>query len=611
MKNRRIYFVLLLGVFLPNILWAQLDKIQDRAKENQKAKQEAEAKEREKQKAEAEKANKTENTTTPANADPNTGRAIPQIDESGLFDYSAYPTATATTGKPKEEELLKEVPEIDSARFRERIFALKARESLLYRKGLTGKAPILPTASYNKKHQLNPQYKVFGWHPYWMGEAYKSYNFSLLSTIIYYGYEVNPADGKAVTIGDWETTDLIKVAFEHKVKILLSVSLLGKKDIEKFLKNRDAQRTCINAVVEMLKKRGGDGVHLDFEDIPKKQSGAFTDFVIDFATRIKSEIKGGSFTLSLPVADFERVYNLPQLNPHIDLFVMSAGEFYGANTDLAGPIAPIGSGEAWWKVNVERCVDEYLATGVASNKILLMMPYYGAQWITEGLQIPSKSKKFLDYPMYRDIRKTGYKSLEDAASLSAYITYRDGNNNYRQIWFEDSLSLSKKYDWVLKKKLGGVSIWALGYDNGYPDLWQALAGKFAIQPKVKKTTIQSQLSFFRRIMNFISRVSIDPSILLRTPQSFFSLFGFTAFTSMFGWIFLFRYGCRYGRGTNLTLKVVITTLMIIMLAMIILRAVEFGSYYMTAFAFLFGGFIIGALVFLYFSRQYITEKDLP
>ena len=32
---------------------------------------------------------------------------------------------------------------------------------------------------------------------------------------------------------------------------------------------------------------------------------------------------------------------------------------------------------------------------------------------------------------------------------------------------------------IKKNKIGGVGIWALGYDNGYPELWDLLTDKFS------------------------------------------------------------------------------------------------------------------------------------
>ena len=37
--------------------------------------------------------------------------------------------------------------------------------------------------------------------------------------------------------------------------------------------------------------------------------------------------------------------------------------------------------------------------------------------------------------------------------------------------------MSKKYDFIISKNLGGIGIWALGYDDGYDQLWNALGEK--------------------------------------------------------------------------------------------------------------------------------------
>jgi hypothetical protein len=51
-------------------------------------------------------------------------------------------------------------------------------------------------------------------------------------------------------------------------------------------------------------------------------------------------------------------------------------------------------------------------------------------------------------------------------------------------------SLRKKYDQVIRRNLAGIGIWALGYDDGYQELWDLLAEKFtASSPAVCADTI--------------------------------------------------------------------------------------------------------------------------
>jgi hypothetical protein len=61
-----------------------------------------------------------------------------------------------------------------------------------------------------------------------------------------------------------------------------------------------------------------------------------------------------------------------------------------------------------------------------------------------------------------------------------------------QYWFENSETLSEKYRWVLRNRLGGVGIWALGYDNGYPELWQSLRENFGEGWLAEDTTYRSR-----------------------------------------------------------------------------------------------------------------------
>ena len=62
--------------------------------------------------------------------------------------------------------------------------------------------------------------------------------------------------------------------------------------------------------------------------------------------------------------------------------------------------------------------------------------------------------------------------------LSQTPWYHYNNNGWNQGWYDDSLSLSLKYDFALFNDLKGVGIWALGYDDGRPELWELLHAKF-------------------------------------------------------------------------------------------------------------------------------------
>ena len=77
--------------------------------------------------------------------------------------------------------------------------------------------------------------QVFGWNPYWVGTAYTSYNYSLLSTVAYFSYEVDTASGSYTDIHFWRTTNLIPLAHSSNVKVVLTVTNFGVTQNTKIL----------------------------------------------------------------------------------------------------------------------------------------------------------------------------------------------------------------------------------------------------------------------------------------------------------------------------------------------------------------------------------------
>ncbi len=49
------------------------------------------------------------------------------------------------------------------------------------------------------------------------------------------------------------------------------------------------------------------------------------------------------------------------------------------------------------------------------------------------------------------------------------------------IFIEDKKSLGIKFDFAKAKNLGGVGMWALGFDDGKIDFWALLQEKFGVK----------------------------------------------------------------------------------------------------------------------------------
>ncbi len=340
-----------------------------------------------------------------------------------------------------------------------------------------------PTATSHTHYERDSAFKTFGWHLYSKGTAYQEYDFSTLWGIAYFSYIVDPSTGSYSNIHEWKTTAMVDSAKAHNCKVFLSVANFGAKDNKEFLKNPKAQDVLIDSLVALLRFRNADGVNIDFEGVPGQSATQFTEFVTKLSKGLKAQNPDWIVTLALYTVDYHKIFDIKAIDPYVDLYTLMGYDYYGGFSHNAGPVSPLLSSETWGPESIEASVNYYLAQGMAPKKLIVGLPYYGAEWQTESLTIPSKSSKFISHPAYSIIKHKYIDSLKvpvvyDSLSESSYAAFMDSDSTYRQIWFSDSLSLANKYDWVIAKGLGGAGIWALGYDSGDLELWELLYQKF-------------------------------------------------------------------------------------------------------------------------------------
>ncbi|SMO48733.1 glycosyl hydrolase family 18 protein [Gracilimonas mengyeensis] len=342
---------------------------------------------------------------------------------------------------------------------------------------------------------LKDSVEVFGWHPYWSGTAYKNYDFSMLSTIAYFSYELNPKTGGYKTIHDWKTTALIDSARAENpnIKILLTVTNFGKKNNREFLgviRGQGARKqNLIDSLQVLLKLRKADGVVLDFEDVGRLEKKSLTDFVKELSTALKPNKYLVSMTL--PAYDPHEIYDVKELTPFVDRFIIMTYGYYYSGSKKAGPVSPLVPSNTWGQGSVEQSLQDYAKLGLPPSKTLVGVPYYGEMWETHSADVPADVKRFRGTRTYKQIRNAfPYQPKFDQDSYSAYFNYtRQDNGEHRQLWFEDERSLAPLYDRVNQGNYRGVGLWALGDDDGYQDLWELLADKFGVEGKIDTTKI--------------------------------------------------------------------------------------------------------------------------
>lgn len=323
-----------------------------------------------------------------------------------------------------------------------------------------------------QKRENPPSKAVFGFHPYWMGTAWQDYDFGLLTTIAYFGADVN-SSGDITNFHSWPANSLINTAHSHGVKVVLTVILFRSSEIAVLLNSESARQNLINNLLGSVQGAGADGVNIDFEGMPSGQRDNFVTLIQDLTAAFHSAIPGSQITIDMPAVDWGDRFAEQALADASDGLIIMAYDYHWSTGPTAGPVSPlISEGQ-----DVTETVDAYLAnTENARDKIILGLPWYGYQWLAED--------SFPGSAVVRYDTAYNYAAAEPLVISYGKIRYAaEGqipwfrypvNGNVVQCWYDDSLSLSLKYNLAAEKNLGGIGIWALGYDGRRQEMWDAL-----------------------------------------------------------------------------------------------------------------------------------------
>jgi spore germination protein YaaH len=333
--------------------------------------------------------------------------------------------------------------------------------------------------SSNKSMACNLNKRVFGWHPYWMGTSYNNYDWELLSDLSFFSYEVDAATGNAITTHGWSTANVVTVAQANGVNVNLCVTLFSSHAT--LLGNATSKQTLISNLISLVQQRNANGVNIDFEGVPAAQSAAFTAFMIDLCNQMHAAIPGSEVSIALPAVNWSNVYDVTSMAPYVDVFCIMGYDYYWSGSTTAGPTDPLYNFQTSYNYTLSRSITYYLDMGVPNSKLVLGLPYYGREWPTAASTIPSAttaSGVSRTYDFVRTNSTGNYNTAQwDANSFTPYYAYNNGNWN--QCFINSAWSLGKRYDVVNQTGIAGIGIWALGYDDGYTELWDKLREKFS------------------------------------------------------------------------------------------------------------------------------------
>lgn len=342
-----------------------------------------------------------------------------------------------------------------------------------------------------------PKKEILGFFPYWMLPEEDKIDLRPLTSISLFGLDVD-GNGNIVTVGDnnqetggwnmWQNSklnDLIRRAKDQNLKVYLTFKSFNNSDIENLSTSDNAQKTFIANALYLVNSKNLDGINIDFEytGVPSQNiRDGFTRLIENLNTELKRQIPQSVLTIDtyLVSGSEQDIFDIPLLSQNSDAFVIMG---YDMHTPLGdpGPVSAMGG-----NTNIIGYVQNYLEQ-VDASKLILAVPYYGYDWPVSAQggteNAASTSAGMVNILPYAEIvqQSQNVQLQWDDTSQTPYYTYTDSSGVQRIVHFDDVRSLGIKYDFINKKNLRGVGIWALGYDGQNKDLEKLLIDKFINQ----------------------------------------------------------------------------------------------------------------------------------
>jgi spore germination protein YaaH len=344
-------------------------------------------------------------------------------------------------------------------------------------------------------------YEVFGFAPYWTFNKLDNVDFNTLTTFAYFGIPVestgdlDQTDTGYATFQSQHATEIFKKAHRYGTRVVLTITQMDNPTILAFLDNPAAQQNAINQTVQLVHDRGIDGVNVDFEyqgDPGYAYRDQFSTFIKDLTIAMHKKVPSSKVSVSVyaTAAKDPKLDDIPTLAKNADDIFMMAYDFATAGSDTAMPTDPLygyKQGKYWYDVST--AVEDFLKI-MPAKKLILGVPYYGYNYPVYSPQVNATTLPYWSASPLTQTYEIAENSVTEASNTKvisgwddvgkvSYKAYYDSyNGTWRMIFLDDSRSLAYKYDFAKDKKLAGVGMWALGFDDGSSDLWAVLQQEF-------------------------------------------------------------------------------------------------------------------------------------
>ena len=310
--------------------------------------------------------------------------------------------------------------------------------------------------------------RVIGYYPQWVQGSFTpdKIDYSVITHVIH-SFAWPDEQGNILHYDNMLSQAVNNTVHDNGSKILLCFGGWGQSwGFAASMSTPELREIFIDNIISICETYDYDGIDIDWEQPANTtEKNNLTTFITELRQAFDDLYPDWIISMAVPVSNWSgQYYDFNQLKQSVDFFNAMTYDIHGSWTDHAGHNSPLylsppGDPDGSVNTGINYLVN---TRGIESTKVNVGIPFYGKEYNTSGInQAFTGDVVSRLYNEYHGLINNGWNYIWDS---NGQVPYLQNTSQNKIITIDDSLSVSIKSGYAISNNLGGLMIWALGYD---------------------------------------------------------------------------------------------------------------------------------------------------
>ena len=310
--------------------------------------------------------------------------------------------------------------------------------------------------------------RVVGYYPQWVQGSFTPDKIDyIVITHVIHSFAWPDEQGNILHYDNMLSQAVNNTVHDNGSKILLCFGGWGQSwGFAASMSTPELREIFIDNIISICETYDYDGVDIDWEQPANTtEKNNLTTFITELRQAFDDLYPDWIISMAVPVSNWSgQYYDFNQLKQSVDFFNAMTYDIHGSWTNHAGHNSPLyqsppGDPDGSVNTGINYLVN---TRGIESTKVNVGIPFYGKEYNTSGInQAFTGDVVSRLYNEYHGLINNGWNYIWDS---NGQVPYLQNTSQNKIITIDDSLSVSIKSGYAISNNLGGLMIWALGYD---------------------------------------------------------------------------------------------------------------------------------------------------